>query len=654
MGNKKILVLLLSISLSFSASAQYVLKEADIAFELYNYSKAIDLYEQAWKKKESLHAAERLTLCYSLQNDYEQRESWAAIAAQWPGSPAQNTLNYADALRGNSKYREAKTEYNKYADLNKTLDLRLKDMWLQSCDSAMSWMKSPKQVNIQNERTLNSAQSDWGAVEYQGSIVFSSDRVLKGRDMEGKDKPFLKFDGAKLPDKNIYGWTGNPYLRLYTKKGKDSLKLFPLTAGTYYHVGPASFTLDGSVLYFTLTRIPEKLDYTKVKLLKGKQATVNVEIYSAKKDASGQWGNVVAFPYNDVNRFSNGDPFISADGQSLYFISNRPGGKGGTDLYVCRKTDAGDWGVPVTLKEVNTEGNERTPVFDMDNNFYFSSDGRIGMGGLDVYKAKLVGGKISTPENLAYPINSPQDDFAYNLAKGGTGYFSSNRKEGLGEDDIYSFIQVKIPNLKLSGRVYDKATGALLSGAIVTLTHTGGIGLKVETDETGQFRFNINEQSNYSLNGKKTNYRSNEVRLSTKGQDVSSELKQDLYLERIEIDKTIRLENIYYDFNRSDIRADAALELDKLIKLMKDNPTVWLEIGSHTDSRGNDQYNQWLSQSRANAAVQYLIDRGVNKNRIDAKGYGESSLLNKCANGVKCTEAEHQLNRRTEFKITRQ
>jgi peptidoglycan-associated lipoprotein len=651
----KVLIICALMLCCFQANvkAQYVLNEADKEFEQYNYEKAIDLYEQAYKKKATLHAAQRLAACYKYQRNYKQTESWYAIAAGMEKSPEENTLEYAKALQSNSKYSEAKIQYNKYADLNKNLNPSLKSIWLRSCDSAMHWMKEPKSVIINNEKSLNSPQSDWGAVMQNGTIVFSSDRGSKAKDEQSGNKPFFKFDGSKEPNKNIYGWTGNHYLRLYTKTGTDSIVLFPIEAGTEYHIGPASFTQKGDEMYFTLTRIPEKLNYTKVEILKGKQATVNIEIYSSKKDTSGKWGTPVAFKYNMVNEYSVGDPFISTDGQSLYFSSNRPGGKGGTDLYVCQKTDAGDWGLPVNLTEVNTEGNERSPSFDGNNNFYFSSDGRVGMGGLDIFSAKLIGGKISEPQNMGYPVNSPQDDFTFNLSTATTGYLSSNRIDGLGEDDVYNFTQQLILAFKLSGTVYNKTTGQPLSNAIVTLNKTDGSGLKVETDERGKFKFNLEKEADYLLTGEKTSYRTDGKSLTTVGLTESAEIKKDLYLEAIEINKAIKLENIYYDFDKSNIRADAAIELDKLVKIMIDNPTIWIELGSHTDSRGNDAYNLALSQRRADAAVQYIIDKGISKNRITAVGYGETRLLNKCTNGVQCTVAEHQLNRRTEFTIVK-
>ncbi|NII82320.1 MULTISPECIES: OmpA family protein [unclassified Pedobacter] len=635
---------------SFSANAQYVLKDADKQYELFNYSKAIDLYEQAYKKKETLHAAERLANAYTFVYNYKQAESWYAIAAKMPGSNPENILGYAKALQSNSKYSEAKTQYLNYIDKKKNVSEKQQAVWLASCDSALKWIRNPKKIELINQKALNSAQSDWGAVNYQGGVVFTSDR-LNSKLNSSESKPFLKFDGSKEPDKKVYGWTGNGYLKLYIKPSpSDSLQLFPIKAGTSYHVGSASFTADGKTMYFTLTRITDELER-----LKKQPTTVNVEIFSSTKGTNGIWGEPVSFAYNNVNGYSVGDPFITSDGNSLYFASNMPGGLGGTDIYVCLKTDAGTWGKPINLKDVNTEGNERSPVFDGKNNFYFSSDGRIGMGGLDVYRALREKDKISQIENMGYPFNSPQDDFGFSLnEKGNIAYLSSNREEGVGSDDIYTIDQKMILAFKLEGRVFDKDSNQPIAGALVTLAKVNGNILKTETDESGAYQFNLAKESEYNVSAEKTNYRSDIKNLTTIGLTTSSVLTQNLHLEAVVINKAIKLENIYYDFDKWNIRADAAIELDKLVKIMTDNPTIWIELNSHTDSRGKDSYNLNLSQKRAESAVQYIISRGINKNRIAAKGYGETQLLNKCGNGVNCTEEEHQLNRRTEFKIVKQ
>jgi outer membrane protein OmpA-like peptidoglycan-associated protein len=413
-------------------------------------------------------------------------------------------------------------------------------------------------------------------------------------------------------------------------------------------MGPASFTKAGKEMYFTLTKIPPKPVFVK-----GKLATVNVEIYSSKLDEQGKWTSPIPFSYNKVDEYSVGDPFISPDGNTLYFSSTMPGGAGGADIYVCQRSADGNWSVPVNLKALNTPGNERTPVLGDDQSFYFSSDGRIGMGGLDIYSTKMQQMQFSDIKNLGYPLNSPQDDFAYVKTSALNGYLSSNRMGGQGNDDIYSFAAQQLLAFKLTGIVFDKRSNLPLRDAIVTLNKVKGQSLKVQTDHTGAFKFNLEQLSDYQLIGEKTAYRNDLAQLSTKGFTTSTVIERNLYLEKAELEKAIRLENVYYDFDKSNIRPDAAIELNKLVKIMQDNPTIWIELGSHTDSRGNDQYNQWLSQSRANAAVQYIIDQGIDKNRITAKGYGETMLLNKCANGVKCTEADHQLNRRTEFKIVK-
>lgn len=634
---------------SFAAQAQYVLKDADKQFELFNYAKAVDLYEQAYQKKESLHSAERLAQAYAYMNNYVQAESWYAIAAKMPGSHTDNILGYAKALQNNSKYREAKAQYQNYIDKKKDVTERQQDVWLASCDSAIMWMKYPKKIELINQKALNSSQSDWGAVPYQGGVVFTSDRT--NANLESKEStPFLKFDGSKVPDKKIYGWTGNGYLKLYIKTAPtDSLKLFPIKTGTKYHVGSASFTADEKTMYFTMTPIPDDLEKVK-----NKPSTVNVEIYSSTKDADGNWSDPFPFKYNDVNQYSVGDPFITTDGNSLYFASNMPGGLGGTDIYVCLKNDAGEWNKPVNLKEVNTAGNDRSPFFDEKDNFYFSSDGRIGMGGLDVYRALRVGGGIGQIENLGYPFNSPQDDFSFNLSNKGLIYLSSNRNNGMGSDDIYTIDRNMIIAFKLEGQVFDQKSKEPIAGAIVTLSKVKGSTLKAETDENGAYEFNLSKESEYNVSADKTGYRSDTENLATIGLTSSQVLVQNLYLEAVELNKAIRLENIYYDFDKWNIRPDAAIELDKLVKIMTENPTIWIELGSHTDSRGKDGYNLTLSQKRAESAVNYIISRGINKNRITAKGYGETQLLNKCSNGVACSDEEHQLNRRTEFKIVKQ
>ncbi|MCX2453857.1 OmpA family protein [Pedobacter sp. PLR] len=645
---KKNLLISLSallLMLNLPLKAQYVLYEADELYRLSNYIKAIDLYEQAYKKKKTLRAAERLAEGYSITKNYVQAESWYAIAAGMPAGKPRHVLGYAQALLSNSKYREARQQFQRYIDLKGKVSPKQKELWLQSCDSAVKWMQNPVPVQIQNAGELNSIWSDWGAVKLAGNTIFTSDREHHSNEQAKVERSFLKFDVGETPDKKVYGRTGNQYLRLYQKlAGNDSLQLFPVNAGDAYHVGAASFGAEGEKMFFSLTRIPEKLDYRK-----GNLATVNVGVYTS--DWSNEeriWKKPLALNFNNISQYAVGDPFISKDGKTLYFVSNMPGGKGGTDIYITVKNDAGNWTVPVNFYAMNTEYNERSPFLDEVNDFYFSSDGYVGMGGLDIFMSSHIGDVYGKPVNLGYPFNSAQDDFAFNIGSDGGSYLSSNRIGGLGSDDIYTITR-QVQTLKLEGRILNRKTGLPVAAALATLKTRDGNILKVQTDEKGSYSFKIDPDIPYAIIAEKINFQRADSGFITK-----KSLIKDFYLTPVEINKAIRLENIYYDFNKWNIREDAVIELDKLLKILKDNPTIWIEIGSYTDSRGNDAFNRILSQNRAASVIQYLISRGIDKNRLTAHGYGESELLNHCTNEVSCSETEHQLNRRTEFKIVKQ
>ncbi|RYF12908.1 MAG: flagellar motor protein MotB, partial [Flavobacteriales bacterium] len=623
-----------------------------------NYRNAIKLYKEAYKKEKSLHVTERLAESYSLTQDYVAAESWYALLIKMEGAEPVATLKYAEALRNNAKYNEAKVQFNVYADKQSDVSSQQRSLWSLSCDSAMYWMKNPKSVTIANQKNLNSIQSEWGTALYNHMVVFASDRSNLTANDQKTDRPFLRFAGWEAPSRTSYNWTGNGYLSLYSVNSKtEAIQKFPINVGTDYHVGPASFTANGTEVYFTLTRIPKKLEYQNVG--KEKISTINTELYYSKMENDGTWSVPVPFKYNDVNKHSVGDPFITKDGKRLYFVSNMSGGFGGTDIYAVDKTNNDDWGIPINLKDINTPSNERTPSIADSNVFYFATEGNIGMGGLDIFSAKISGNQISNIQNMGYPTNSPQDDFAFTATGKLTGFLSSNRIGGLGSDDIYSFLAKEIivekPVFALQGKVLNKETNQPIKAAVVQLTKVNGTTVNTISDETGNFKFNLAEQSAYNVSAEKMGYiKTTGSAASTIGLTQSTVLTRDLFLDEIVIGKAIRIDNIFYDFDKFNIRPDAALELDKLVTTLKENPTIWIELGSHTDSRGNDVYNQKLSQNRATAAVNYIISKGIAKERITAKGYGETMLVNGCRNGVKCTEEEHQQNRRTEFKIVKQ
>ncbi|MBS7564429.1 OmpA family protein [Mucilaginibacter sp. Bleaf8] len=651
----KLILFLLLVLPGLSSRAQYIVKQADQQYDIFNYSKAVELYLKAYKKDSTLHNAERLANSYRFMHDYLNAEKWFAITTAKTGSKTENVLRYAEALKNNLKYAEAKAQYTKYYTLSRPIDTARLNFWTSACDSAMRWMKNPVPVTLKNEASLNSNQSDWGTVIYNNQILFTSDRSAKDKEaVTKKNKPFLRFDYRNEgPNKDIYGWTGRSYLKLYSVPQNaattDAIQLFELPARADYHVGPPSFTADGTEMCFTMTRIPERWEGRKDSV-----KTVNIEVYTSKKNPISQrWEKPVPFKYNNVQYWSVGDPFITPDGKTLYFVSDMTGTTGGTDIWYCNRGVDGDWAKPVNFRVLNTTGNERTPVMSTDSIFYFSSDGAKGMGGLDVFRAvPRINGYQK--QNMGYPFNSPQDDFAFLLSSNTTGYLSSNRQGGAGSDDIYSFVYQPAPTYLLTGVVFNKSTRQRIPNSTVTLTPVKGRDLKAQSDANGAYKFTLQSNSEYRLKGAKEGYLSdNDDRpISTAGLPPTQEIRKNLYLEKIVLKKAIRLENIYYDLDKADIRPDAAIELDKLIKILKDNPTIEVELGSHTDSRGDDDYNKELSERRANAAVDYITTvGGIDEYRIIARGYGESRLLNRCGNGVKCSETDHQLNRRTEFTI---
>ncbi|RYY32181.1 MAG: flagellar motor protein MotB [Sphingobacteriaceae bacterium] len=583
-----ILVTTLSL-IALNGMAQSTVKQADEQYKLYNYERAAELYLKAFKSDSSLYTASQLASSYRMMRDYENTELWYSRVVEMDRQNANNALYYAEALRNNSKYIEAKAQFSRYYVLKRDFSrAQLKTLSVAS-DSAMRWLDNPQPVDVENARELNSERSDWGAVNYNGVVVFTSDRDHPATAEKNKKRPLLYFPNGKEPDRKTYGWTGNNYLRLYQRAADDSVRLFPFNAGTDYHTGPATFTADGSQMFMVLTRA------TDIKRKTDSIETYKLELYSSSKDAANQsWGKQTAFRHNNIEKWSVGDPFITRGGDTLYFVSNMPGGMGGTDIFYCTKDETGNWGQPINLKTVNSTGNERTPFIDAAGDLYFSSDAGIGMGGLDIFKAPRTGGDtFGAKQNLKYPINSPRDDFAFTISDDGTaGYLSSNRLGGYGSDDIYSFNQA--PPLKLEGIAYDKTTRLPLAGTLVSLGKTS-----IRTDATGRYNFVVKPNASYELRGAKPTYLTQSQTVSTQGVVPPKTIRQDLYLDKIVLNKAIRIDNIYYDFDKSFIRPDAAVELNKIIKLLKDNPSIEIELGSHTDSRGNDDYNMALSRRRA-------------------------------------------------------
>ena len=557
-------------------------QQADLLFNRYEYYNAARLYAGlADQKKPDVKILERLAACYRLMNSYPEAEKWYSKVVADPKATPLSHYYYGEVLLRNQEFDKAKAAYTLYGTQSgKTAEAALK---VASCDSAAVWIKQPGNYTVQNVAGLNTEHADWGLNYYgKSGLVFTSERIS---DEVGKTN-------------DTYHWTGNPWLKLFlaTETNVVTAEL-PLIGKEYsvfktdYHVGPMVTNHTGDTAYVTVTtRVPGiKLP---VDLRQGKNEeklyTRRLELLIVvKKD--GRWSHYISFPYNDVKSFSVGHAALSKNGNILYFTSDRPGGAGKTDIWYCLKQADGKWAEPVNCgPEVNTDQEEAFPTIEESTgDLYFSSKGKIGMGGFDIYKAKGERNQWSKAQNLKYPVNTTSDDFYLVSRDGVSGYFSSNREGGKGSDDIYSF----------------SYQAPVIPEPVVIVK-------PVEKPVTVQ---------------------------PVKTPFIPG--------------KSYVMDKLYYDFDQAVIRPDAAVELDKLVAVLTEYPTLKIELSSHTDSRGKSLYNLHLSQKRAESAVRYLIAKGIAAERLTAKGYGDTRLLNRCSKGVKCTDAQHQLNRRTEFKV---
>jgi outer membrane protein OmpA-like peptidoglycan-associated protein len=438
--------------------------------------------------------------------------------------------------------------------------------------------------------------------------------------------------------------------------GGELINVTPFSSklNTRYHEADVAFTKDMKTVYFS------RNNYFENKLTRDSTGTGLIHLYRAKIASTGEWVDVEPMPFNN-DQYQTGHPTLSADEKTLYFISDMPGGMGKTDIYKSNINDDGSMGIPVNLgPKINTQEREMFSFISGNDELYFSSDGRTdGMGGLDIYVSYISKNDITDPLNLGEPLNSVKDDFSFILNyETRRGYFSSNRDGGKGDDDIYTFVQ-EIPivfecNQVVKGVVIEKNTGLELPGSLVVLYDNNGVELdRTIVGEDARYHFEVTCNESFKLTGSKRTFSSDEKEFfSTEGDDIEIQLvldKEEFIVERGKC--LIKINPIYFDFDKSNIRPDAEIELQKVIEVMKKYPELIIEGGSHTDSRGTFKYNDALSGRRAKSTVQYIIDNGIDPNKISSKGYGETRLVNACSDGAICSEEAHQLNRRTEFVV---
>ena len=609
---------------------------ADKRFARGEYETAIPLYKaQLAKSKNAPAVNNRIAESYRLSNRIDQAEPFYKAALDGKVRSPDAGFHYAEALRANGKFDEAAAQFSAYATsgTNRTLAARAETEAKNALASkALAGLASGYDVRPLD--SLNTAASDFGATVKPDTkeFVFASGR-----------------NGKKYPG------NGENFTDLYAVRFTDAAAL---TGGTVAPLaGPfnspnrleasATYTPDGRTIVFARSNDGSKKGYLSVDLW--------ISYFK-----TGEWSEPVLANINDrtADDFA---PVFAPDGVTLYFASSRRSGLGGNDLYKATLGPNGRFSPAENLGEsINTAGNDNFPGVAPDGTLYFSSDGRPGYGKLDIFMVK--GGQAV---NLGPDVNGPADDFAPFPMSAETGVFSSNRAGGKGSDDLYAYKKKapKTVNFFVDGTLLERDTKrntlAPVAGETVTITGPTGTKTDVLTGPDGKFTSPLDSASRYDFFADRAGDFSTRATLSTVGRKpAQSQLTQQqndirlpvtLTLNKIIVNKAIEVKDIFYDYDKFNIRPDAAVRLDTLVQTLADNPKINIELSSHTDQRGKDAYNLKLSQRRAEAAVDYIVSKGIARARITARGYGETRPI--IANPK--SEADYQRNRRTEFKVTR-
>jgi len=581
---------------------------------------------------------------YRRSNRIYEAQDFYAKAIEGGYADDEMEIHYSKSLKANENYIEARRvlqNYLEYATVERFVARAQNE--LKNLDKLDSIQLDVRKISVNPAIGINTANAEYSPYFYDGHLYFSSTRETES---------IFKGNGTGFSDLYRVKTSG-----LITESGTlEPLEDFINEQGI--NEGTIAFSPDGNTMVFAKGNSGKK---------GGRQ---DVDLFISEK-RNGNWGSPQPMPINSPDWESS--PVFNQNGTTIYFASNRPGGEGGIDIWRTTKNDRGRWANVANLgSTINTPENDMFPYVSSDARLFFSSDGHPGFGMLDLFEAVRQGGE-TTIRNLGPSINTTYDDFGlvYSLFPY-EGFFASNRPGGQGDDDIYTFVDDS-PNLKkvqyvLKGTTFSldqDSARTILGGVRVTLGDAEGKLIDdVTTGRGGTFEFTLDAEKEYTLLGKKVQYLVGRNALSTVGETVdkstltvrsfTKEFVADLDLTEIAkiVSVGFLMENVLYDLDDDKIRSDAAIELDKLVLFMKDNPAVSIELSSHTDSRAPDNYNLDLSQRRAQSAVDYIASKGIQKSRMIAKGYGETQLVNGCSNDVECSEDEHQINRRTEFKIT--
>ena len=613
-------------------------KKADNLFNNFAFVQATNAYHDLINEGFNTdYATRQLADSYAYLRNPDSAVVYYEKAVKQNNVPIEYYYNYSQALRGVKDYEASRVWMKQFKDAGGNIE---EQRFLKDSDFLNSIFNAKKQYFLKHIK-FNSKFSEFGAYEHDGNIYFTSSR----------DKGDLK--------KHINGWDEEPFLNIYVihKNANDSIvngkSKLKGQVNSVYHDGPLTLTKDGKTMYFSRT------DFIKNILGRNNEGISNLKIYKASL-VEDKWTNIEELPFNS-NHFSNAHPALSEDESKLYFASDRSGGKGGSDIYYV-DIHNGTFGKPKNVGSVvNTNKNEKFPFINSEGALFFSSDGHPGLGLLDVFGTVSNESKnIVSIINLGTPVNSSKDDFSFFMNEDGlSGYFASNRHGGIGSDDIYAYD--RLPQLILDGTVYDTINNSPISNAMVTLLDINeNVIAKLQTNEDGHYSINIDRDTDYVVKVNKDGFVDYENALTSKSIDrnvktVTNDFSMQPEAKVEEITEIVKLSPIYYTYNSSKIRNEDLQELDSMVNTMLNiHPNMTIRIESYSDSRGPANYNYKLSQDRANATYKYLVNKGVNPDRIiDYKGYGEEKLTNGCDSTTKCTEAQHQKNRRTQFIVVK-
>jgi len=640
---------LLILGLSFVTNINAQMKffnEAEETYHAGQFYKAVELYRDAYDKIPGSDIKSEITFkiaeCYRKSGQPRRAELWYNKAIKKNYDNPLIYLYHANALKVNEKYDEAIENYKKYQELQP--DDPRGEMGVNSCSLSKKWKENPNGYKVAKLRFVNSTERDYCPSYSQSGyneIYFTSSRdETSGEEMHGGTGEY--FADIFYSQKDMSGRWSKP-------------EPIPGIINTEVEEGATSFSNNYHKLYFTRCEADKK-------------ENLGCKIFTAVKE-NGDWSKPELIPLAADSQIV-AHPSVTSDGNTLFFVSNIPGGQGKMDIWKTTKKDGGEWEAPVNMgSEINTPGNEMFPFIHPDGTLYFSSDYHLGMGGLDIFKATLTEDGSYKIKNMRYPINSTHDDFGIVFQEEKErGFFSSARE---GDDEIFSFV---LPPLKFSieGVVKDKKTKEPIQNASVKLVGSDGMTMNSKSDEDGAFKFMLRPQIDYVFVASKKKYLTNKSKVSTKDLEESNVFKPELLLSSIE--EPIELPNIFYDFNKWTLRPESKSALDKLVETLRDNPRIIIELRAHTDYRGEHYYNVELSTKRAQSVVNYLIDHGIDPERLRAKGFAatnpkevdqmmaekydffeQGNMLTeefiKNLENEDQQETANQINRRTEFKV---